>query len=158
VTLTGVEQLEFEEAGLRRLGRGRRTGVVVLGAILATFICGVIGVAFVQSSSWYSYGTDRALDRESRARVERIRDAVKASGAAPEAVTRLDAALDPNADPTAVRICLVAAHEVLGAADDSELVQAAGKLQEIIQTMRPGPIGRETATLRPVPALEWPWR
>jgi hypothetical protein len=156
MTLTGAQELEFEEAGPRRMEPGRRIGVIVLGAILATVACGIIGVAFVQGSWWYSDGTDRALDRESRARVEEVRGTVDASGLAPEAVTSLNAALDRNADPTEVRTCLLTAQELLAASGDPELAQAAWELGEVIQAIRAAPASKWTATPPSAPKLEWP--
>jgi len=128
----------------------------MLGVILAGAACIIIGLAFVQGSWWYSYMTDRALNHESRAHVEAIRDEVNASGAAPEAVMWLDAALDPDTDPTTVRTHLLTAQEILEAAGDPKLAKAARELQGIIQTIRPTPSGR-TITPRPAPTLEWPW-
>lgn len=110
----------------------RRLVVIVLGAIVAAVACAILGVAFVRGSWWYSYGTDRALNGESRARLEAIRDEVEASGAAPEAVMWLEAALEPGVDPTDVRIYLITARETIGAADDPALAEAARELQAII--------------------------
>lgn len=156
MTLTGAKEMGFEGAGPYRLPRGRRVVVVVLGAILAALACAIIGAALAQGSWWYSYGTDRALSAESRARVEAIREAVDASGSVPEAVAWLDAALDPHADPTTVRAYLLAAQEALGAADDPGLAHCVGELRSVIQTIRPSqPF--VTATPRPMPTLEWPW-
>jgi hypothetical protein len=156
MALTSARELEFEEASPLRLQAARRIGVAVLGVTLAALACGIIGVAFVQGSWWYTYGTDRALERESRVCVERIRDAVDVGGEAPEAVMWLNAALDPSADPTAVRTYLLAAQEVLAAADDPELAQAASELQGVMQAIRPVPVSSKTAIPRPVPTLEWP--
>ncbi len=155
MSLVSAVEPELEEATPRSPGWGRHVGVIVLGAILALAACGVIGVAFVQGSWWYSYGTDRALDRESQARVEAIRDEVDASGVAPEAAMWLDAALDPNTDPTTVRTHLLSAQEILEAAGDPKLAGAVKELRAIIQTIRPVPLW-ETTTPRPVPTLEWP--
>lgn len=156
MALNSAETLELKEASPRRLGRGQRIAVVVLGIILAGAACVIIGLAFVQGSWWYSYMTDQALDYESRARVEAIRDEVDASGTAPEAVMWLNAALESNADPTTVRSHLLAAQEVLEAAGDPKLAEAVRELQEIIQTIRPRHFGM-TTTPRPAPTLEWPW-
>jgi hypothetical protein len=155
MALTNTETLELEEAGPRRLGQGWRIGITVLGVILAGMACGIIAVAFVQGSWWYSYGTDQALDHESQARVEAIRDEVDASGTATEAVVWLDAALDPNSDPSAVRYHLLTAWEILKAADDPKLTQAAGELQGIIQQIQSSH-PRTTGTPRPVSTPEWP--
>jgi hypothetical protein len=133
--------LSFSEgAEPRRLGWQRRVVVIALGAILATMACGIVGIAFVQSTPWYSYGTDRALDRASRAHVEAIRHEVDATGMAAEAVTWLDAALDPQVDPTTVRTYLLAAQEKLRASDDPVLAGAAQELQAIIHAIRPAPL------------------
>jgi hypothetical protein len=127
-----------------------------MGMILAGVSFIVIGLTFAQGSWWYTYGTDRALDRTSRARVEAIRDEVDASGAMPEVVTWLDAALNPNAHPTDVRTCLVAAQEALETTGDPRLAQAARELWAVIQAIRPAPLW-ETPTPRPEVTLEWPW-
>ncbi len=145
-----------EEASPRSPNRGRRAVVIVMGMILAGVVFSIIGPAFVQGSWWYSYGTDRALDRASQVRVEAIRDEVDADGSAPEAVVWLNAALDPNAHPTDIRTYLLAAQEALKATGDPKLAEAAEELQAIIQMIRPAPLW-ETTTPRPVPTLEWPW-
>jgi hypothetical protein len=147
----------LEEAKPHRSVRGRRIAVTVLGATLAAIVCSIVGVALVQSSWWYSYGRDRALSHESWTRVERIRDEIQACGAAPEAAIWLEAALDPHADPTTVRTCLLAAQEALGATDDPELVEAISELRAVIATIRPSHVGL-TTTPRLVPTVEWPWR
>lgn len=146
----------FEGTSQRSTGRGRRVSVIILGVILAGVACGIISLAFVQGSWWYSYGTDRALDHESRALVEAIRDDVDSSGAAPEAVPWLNAALDPNAHPTDVRTYLLTAQEALEAADDPKWAEAVGELRAIIQTIRPAPLW-ETTTPHPMSTLEWSW-
>jgi len=146
----------FEEANSRCLGWGRRAGISVLGVILAGVVCAIIGLAFVQGSWWYSYGTDRPLDHESLAHVEMIRDEVDASGAAPGAVVWLDVALEPDAHPTDVRARLLTAQEALEAAGDPKLAEATKELRAIIKTIR-SPCTRKTATPRPMPTLEWPW-
>jgi hypothetical protein len=156
MTLTGAKEMGFEGVSPHRLVRGRRVVVVVLGAILAAVACAIIGAAFVQGSWWYSYGTDRALSHESRVRVEAIRDEMDASGSVPEAVTWLDAALDPHADPTTVRAYLLAVQETLGAADDPKLAHCVGELRAVIETIRPSHVS-VTTTPRPMPTLEWPW-
>lgn len=148
--------LDFNEASPRSPERRRNIVVIVLGAILATAACSIIGVAFVQGSWWYSYGTDRALDGRSRARVEAMRDEVDASGIAPEAVPWLNAALDPHTDPSTVRAYLLAAQEVLEAADDPKLTEIVEELRAVVQTIQTYPV-RHTSTPRPVPTLEWPW-
>jgi hypothetical protein len=144
-----------KEAKSRGPGRGRRIGVIVLGAILAAAACGIIGVALVQGLWWYSLGTDRALDHESRACVEAIRDEVNASGAAPEAVAWLNAALEPNAHPTDVHTYLLAAREALDVADDPELAEVARKLWPVIEAIRPSEF-KVTVTPYSAPTLEWP--
>ncbi|MBL7064144.1 MAG: hypothetical protein ISS49_08065 [Anaerolineae bacterium] len=146
----------FEGTSQRSPGRGRRVGVIILGVILAGVTCGIIGLAFVQGSWWYSYGSDHALDRETRARVEAIRDDVDSSGAAPEAVPWLNAALGPNAHPTDVRTYLLTAQKALEAADDPKWAEAVGELRAIIQTIRPAPLW-ETITPHPMSTLEWSW-
>ena len=156
MTLISAMKPELEEAAPRGLGRGWRVGVIILGVILAGVACVIIGLAFVQGSWWYSYGTDRALDQASLVRVEAIRDEVDAGGSAPEAVVWLNAALDPNAHPTDIRTYLLAAQEALKATGDPKLAEAAEELQAIIQMIRPVPLW-ETTTPRPVPTLEWPW-
>jgi len=155
MTLTSVEELEFEETEPRSPGRWRRIGVVALGVLLAAVACTIIGLTFVQGSWWYTYGTDRALDDASRARVEAIRDEVDASGDVPGVATWLDAALDPNTHPTDVRAYLLAAQEALQASGAPQWAGAVEELRAIIQTIRPAPLW-ETTTPRPMPTLEWP--
>ncbi len=156
MTLISAMKPELEEAAPRGLGRGRRVGVIVLGVILVGAACVIIGLAFVQGSWWYSYGTDRALDQASLVRVEAIRDEVDAGGSVPEAVVWLNAALDPNAHPTDIRTYLLAAQEALKATGDPKLAEVAEELQAIIQMIRPAPLW-ETTTPRLVSTLEWPW-
>jgi hypothetical protein len=141
---------------LRRPQRERRLIVVVLGATLAVMACAVLGLAFVQGSSWHYYGTDRALDRQARARVEAIRDAVEARDGVSEVVTWLDGALDPGTDATAVRLYLLAAQETLKTSGDPRLVEAAEELQAVIETIR---LSSFSAPTKPYPAstLEWSW-
>ncbi|MCK4316507.1 MAG: hypothetical protein KAX24_12125, partial [Anaerolineae bacterium] len=157
-TLTNAQELEFEFEEPRPSipGRGRRILVIVMGMIVAGVVLSIIGLTFAQGSWWYTYGTDQALDHETRARVEAIRDEVDAGGSAPEAVVWLNAALDPNAHPTDIRTYLLAAQEALKATGDPKLAEAAEELQAIIQMIRPVPLW-ETTTPRPVSTLEWPW-
>jgi hypothetical protein len=156
MTPASPETLESGEATLRSSGRGRRAIVIVMGMILAGVTLTIVGLAFIEGSWWYSYTTDQALNRESRARIEAIRDEVDASGAMPEVVTWLSAALDPNADPTTVRNYLVTAQETMGATGDPRLAEAVRELRGIIQTIRSAPLW-ETTTPRPVPTLGWPY-
>ena len=156
MTCTGARGLEFEKASLRRPQRDRRLIVVVLGATLTAVACAVLGMAFVQGSSWYYYGTDRALDRQARARVEAVRDAVEAGDSASEVVTWLDGALNPGTDATTVRLYLLAAQETLKTSGDPRWVEAAQELQAVIETIRSSSFSAPT---KPYPAstLEWPW-
>ncbi|MFQ6101971.1 MAG: hypothetical protein ACE5OS_12170 [Anaerolineae bacterium] len=150
------EGLKFEEVSPRAVGRGRRPepaegrriGVTVLGVILAAVACGVAGAAFMRGSWWYPYGTDRALDDESLACLERMRD---------EVAMWLDAALEPHTHPTDVRAYLIAAQEALGVADDPKLAEAVEELQVVIETIRPTYFKR-VIEITPYPAttLEWP--
>lgn len=157
MTLTSAEGLESEQARPRGPGRGRHIVVIALGAILVVVACGIMSVAFAQGSWWYSYGTDRALNEGTRTRVEAIRDEVEASGAAPEAVVWLNAALEPNAHPTDIRAYLLAAQEVLETVGDPQLAEAARELQAIIETIRPPNFRMEMrVTPYPVSTLEWP--
>ena len=80
-------EFEFEETPPRSPGRGRRVAVIVMGMIVAGVVLSIIGLTLTRGSWWYTYGTDQALDHETRARVETIRDEVDASGAFPEVVT-----------------------------------------------------------------------
>jgi len=157
MTLVRAEQLEFEEVGPRRVGRDRRVVVIVLGVFLATAACTIIGLTLVQGSWWYSYGTDRDLDDESRARVEAIRDEVDASGAVPKAVMWLNAALEPNTHPTDVRTYLLAALGALEAADDPKWAVAVEEIRAIIEKIRPATVG-VMGTPYSAPTLEWPER
>ena len=93
MTLTGAKEMGFEGTSPQRLARGRRVAVVVLGAILAAVACAIIGAALVRGSWWYSYGTDRALSSDSRARVGAIRDEVDADSR-PRIVLLLDRSAD----------------------------------------------------------------
>ena len=155
MTLTSVEQPEFDEARPRSPGLGWRIGIIALGAILTVAACGIVVVALGQSTWAISHMTDPGLNQESRSRLEAIRDEVDAIGTAPEAVGWMNDALDPNADGTSVLAYLRAAQEALETGDDPKLIEAARELREIIQTMRPTPI-RERATPLPVYTLEWP--
>ena len=165
-----AEALEFNESGNGDGGggnearpynpdQGRRAIVIVMGMVSALVALSIIGMAFMQGSWWYSYPADQALDRESRSRLEMVRDEVDAhevdaSGAVPQVVTWLDVALNSYTDPTAVRNYLLTAQESLKATGDPKLVEAARELQEIIQAIRPVPLW-ETTTPRPAPTFEW---
>ena len=116
--------------------RRRRAVVTVLATLLTVATITIISLAFVQGSWWYAYGTDRDLDNKSRARVEAIRDEEDASGAAPKAVMWLNAALELDTHPSDVRTYLLAALEMLEAADDQKLAKAANELRAIIETIR----------------------
>ena len=137
----------------------RRIVVTVLAVLLAVAAIIIIGLAFVQSSWWYAYGTDRVLDSESRARVEAIRDEMEAIGEANQIVVWLNAALAPNTHPSDVRAYLIAAQEALEKTGNPELAQTATELQEIIETIRPTvkqPSSLEaTSTPYSAPTLEW---
>ncbi len=133
--------------------QGRRAAVVVMGMISALVVLAVIGMTFVQGSWWYSYPGDQALDRESRARLEMVRDEVDAHGTMPQVVRRLDVALNPDTDPTAVRNHLLTAQKALEATGDPTLMEAAQELLAIVQTLRSAsPV--ETITPLPLPTLE----
>jgi hypothetical protein len=155
MTLTNVEESEFEEASPHSPGLGWRIGLIALGVILAGVACGFIVVALGQSTWAISDMTDPGLSSESRSRLEAIRDEVDAIGTAPEAVGWMNDALDPNADGTSVLAYLRAAQKALEAADDPKLAGAARELGEIIQTMRPIHV-RKTGTPFSAPTLEWP--
>ena len=111
-------------------------------------------MAFTQGSWWYYYPGDQPLDRESRTHLEMVRDQVDAHGTVPQVVRWLNAALDPNTDPTAVRNHLLAAQEALNATGDPSLVEAAGELREIMQAIRPVSLVEETITPSPLSTLE----
>ncbi len=132
----------------------------MLAVLLAVAAITVIALAFAQGSWWYAYGTDRALDRESRARVEAMRDEVEGIGAADQAVVWLNAALEPNTHPTDVRNYLLASLGMLEAADDPRLAEAVEELRAVIETIRPtvkSPFYLETtSTPYSAPTLERP--
>ena len=155
MTLTSVEEPEFEEASPRSPGLGWRIGIIALGVIVTVAACGIIVVALGQSTWAISNMAAPGLNQESRLRLEAVRDKVDARGTAPEAVMWLGDALDPNADGTSVLAYLRAAQKALETADDPKLAGAVKELPAIIQTMRPTAI-RKTATPLPVPTLEWP--
>jgi hypothetical protein len=136
--------------------RGRRALVVVMGMMMAGVALAVIGMAWMRGSWWYSYGTDEPLDRAARARVEAIRDALEAGGAAPDAATWLNAALDPQIDPSTTRYYLIAAQESLQATGDAKLIEMAEELRVIVQMIYHPP-AKHTATPYPEATLEWPW-
>lgn len=133
--------------------QGRRAVVIVMGVISALIVLSIIGMAFTQGSWWYSYPGDQPLDRESRTRLEMVRDQVEAHGTVPRVVRWLNAALDPHTDPTAVRNHLLVAQEALNATGDPTLVEAAGELRVIMQAVRPVSLV-ETMTPSPLPTLE----
>ncbi len=149
-----VEELEFEEAIPRSPGYGRRVAVILVAMLLGVAVFGLLGLTFLQGSWWYSDGTDRPLDSESRLCVKAIRDLVNAGGAAPEAATWLDAALNPNAVPTDIRTYLIAAQEALRVSGDPELIEAGRKLGEIVGVIRS--YNPDATTTPYSPTLEWP--
>jgi len=126
-------------------------GMLVAGVALAA-----IGVGWMRGSWWHSYGTDEPLDRAARARVEAMRDALDAGGAAPNAAAWLSAALDPGIAPSTARFYLYAAQEALRATGDAELVELAEELRLIVQMIYRPP-AEHTATPQPQVTLEWPW-
>jgi hypothetical protein len=152
----GVEEPGLEEAGPHRLGWRRRAGVVALGVILTGTICGIVGLALVQSSWWHANGQDSVLDHETRARVEAIRDSASAGDASPEATKWLDAALDPNIDPSSTRIYLLLAVEALRAAEDPAMDDALVELRGIVQTIRISSFSSVMATPYAVSTPAWP--
>jgi len=160
--VTGVNAAQPELFGTKSSPRqqGRRVVIAALAVLLSVAAIAVAGMAFVQGSWWYAYGTDRALDRESRARVEAIRDEVGASGETNRIVVWLNAALAPNTHPSDVRAYLTAAQEMLEKMNDPELAQTATQLREIIETIRPTmkhPSSLEaTSTPYSAPTLERP--
>ncbi len=146
------EEISLEENSVPFTpGMGRRIVVVCLGLLLTGAILIITLMAFVQGSWWYSYDSDRALDASARVRVEAVRDAVRSTNAASEVVVWLEAALDPETDPTGVRNYLITAHEALKVSDDPQLVEAARELQAIIQGIR-----LETVTPYLAPTLSGP--
>jgi len=144
-----------EAERLPSAGRVRRFSVILLGLAVAGMICLVSGLTLARGTWWYSIGTDQALDQAVRARVEVIQAEVEAAGGAPEAVAWLDAALDPGADPTTVRIYLLSAMQALEATGDPGLAEVAGELRAIVNTIRQTSI-EGTATHPPLPTVEWP--
>jgi hypothetical protein len=149
-----------DEAKPHGLGQGRRVGVAILATIVAVVACGVIGTAFAQSSWWHPYPTDYALDQESFARIEAIRDRAEASGLAPKAVTWLTAALESRTLPTDVRGYLLSAQERLVAVGDPGLAEDARELRAIAEKIRPTTTetlpSRATPTPYTAPTVEWP--
>jgi hypothetical protein len=143
------------EASPRSPSWGRRAVVVVMGMVVAGVALTVIGATFMQGTWWYSYPGDQALDHEFRVRLEALRDEVDANGAVPQVVTWLNAALDPNTDPTAVRNYLLTAQEALRATADPRLVEVASELQVILRAVRPVSPS-EVITPCPIPTIEWP--
>ena len=142
------------EAERRIPERVRRLAVIALSAVLVVAVCGVAGMGFASGSWWYFYMQDRPLDAETRARVEGLRDEVDASGKAPRAVMWLNAALDPSADSTAVRIHLVAAQETLESVGDPGFSRVSREIGVIAQDLRSG-ISNTTSTPFELPTLEW---
>ena len=149
---------EGEEIPEHRLGR--RMIITALTIVLVSAACIILGLAFAQGSWWYHYGTDRALDRESRARLETIRDTIDASGTAPRAVTWLDAALAPHTDPSTARSHIKIAQEILEETGDPTLAEAAEELGAIAEMIRPSVMQPSshgpTSTPYVAPTLEWP--
>jgi hypothetical protein len=137
----------------RASSRAGRIAIIVLTAALATALCATATAAFTRGSWWYFNMTDRPLSADARARLQAARDELAAMGTATAAVGWLDAALDPNADPTAVLARLEEARELLGAADDAVLLGAAEEIEAIIQTARPQGWDSE-GTPRPVSTVE----
>ncbi|MCP4540000.1 MAG: hypothetical protein GY832_22910 [Chloroflexi bacterium] len=132
--------------------QGRRAAVIAMGMLAALVVLAIIGMTFVQGTWWYSYSGDQALDRESRTRLETVRDEVEAYGTLPQVVRGLNTALNPDTDPTAVRNHLLTAQEALDATGDPTLIEAARELRMIIQTLRP--VSPEaTITPSPLPTL-----
>lgn len=123
--------------------------------MLTLFAGGVLTVAFLQGSWWHSQGSDQPLGRDARARVEAVRATLVGRGDCPEAVSWLDAALDPTVDPSTARLYLLAAQQALQDVHNPDLDGAARELQFAIDAIRPT---GETANTPPPPsATLWPW-
>jgi len=153
IILTDVEEPAVEETVLYNPGYGRRVVVILMAMFLGVAVFGILGLTLVQGSWWYSYGTDRPLDSESRSRVEAILDEVEASGAAPQAAAWLDAALAAT-HPSDVRIHLITAQEALRATGNPQLIETARELGEIIGMIQSSNLDATTTPYSPT--LKWP--
>jgi len=138
-------------------GGARHIVANALGLILVAVVLVAVAVAFEGSSWWYHDLGDRPLDDESRTSLQAVRDEVAAAGAAPEAVMWLDAALDTDADPSALRDYLLAAQEALEAAADPVADRAAQQLTVTIERIdaRGSSIVDTTGAPYALPTLPW---
>jgi hypothetical protein len=116
--------------------RGRRTIVILISVVLATVACSIIGATLIRGTWWYSDPTDRPLDEDSLARLESLTRGLASSSAAAEAIAWLNAAADPNADPSAVWAYLIEAKSILAASSEPALHEAAEEVELIIQSIR----------------------
>lgn len=116
----------------------RRTAVIVLGMILVVGACGIVGMAFVQSTWGHAILGDRPISDETRAYIDTVQEVLKDRDIAPQAVTWLDTALHPQTNPSAVRTYLLLTQDALEATTDPELVKAARRLRAIAQMIRSG--------------------
>jgi hypothetical protein len=124
--------------------RGRRTVVILMGMILAAAVCSIIGATLIRGSWWYSDPTDHPLDEESLALLESLTGQLDSSSTAGGAIAWLNAAADPNADPSAIWAYLVEAKSILAASGDPALREAAEEVELIIQTVRPSGVTTTT--------------
>ena len=80
---------------------------------------------------------------------------MEAHGGVPEAVTRLNAALEPSAHPTDTRGYLLEAQAVLDATGDPELAEVATELRAIADRIRPSGDAVTPVPYTP-PTVVWP--
>ena len=123
--VTGAEGSDLLTAKQSTPTRGRRTVVILLGVILATAVCSIVGATLIRGTWWYSYPTDHPLDEESLALLESLTGQLDSSIAAGGAIAWLNAAADPNADPSAVWAYLIEAKSIL--ADAVEIKDASSQ-------------------------------
>lgn len=134
--VTGTEGSDSLTAERSTPTRGRRTIVILMSVILATAACSIVGATLLRGTWWYSYPTDHALDEGLLAQLESLTRRLNSSSAAAEAIGWLNAAADPNADPSAVWAYLVEAKSILSASNEPALQEAATEVELIIQSIR----------------------
>ena len=132
----GAKDHHIGETRPRGMGRARRCSVIALGTILVVGACSILSAALAQSTWGHANLGDRPLNEKTRETIRTVQGQLKDQGIAPQAVTWLDAALDPQTHPSAARLYLLLAQDALEPTTDAGQIEAATRLRTIAQMIR----------------------